>query len=152
MRKFIVPQFIDIEDKIFGPITTRQFIIMIITGLLVFLSYKLAEFNLFLLQGGFLLVVGGTLAFLKINGAQFHIFVLNFISQLRKPEKRVWQKEVSVEVKAKSDNKSEPEIFIPKQHLNASKLSELALIVDTGGIYKGEQEANFIHNVVYGQK
>ncbi len=152
MRKFIVPQFIDIEDKIIGAITTRQFVIVIITGLLVFLSYRLSPFNLFLFQGSFLLLVGGTVAFLKINGAPFHIFALNYISRLRKPELRVWQKELLLEVKAKDENKHQEEIFIPKQHLTASKLSELALIVDTGGIYKGEQEANFIHNAVYGQK
>ncbi len=151
MRKFVVPQFIDIEDKIIGVITTRQFLIIIVTGLLVFLSFRLSEFNLFLLQAGFLLIVGGTLAFVKINGSPFHIFILNYISRLRKPGLRVWQKELLLEVKAKDDKGSAQEVFIPKQHLNATKLSELALIVDTGGIYKGEQEANFIHNAPYGK-
>jgi hypothetical protein len=152
MRKFVVPQFIDIEDKIIGSITTRQFVIIIVTGLLVFLSYRLSEFNLFLLQGGFILIVGMTLAFVRINGSPFHIFALNFISRLRKPELRVWRKELLVEVKEKNPADLESEVFIPKQHLSATKLSELALIVDTGGIYKGEQEANFIHNAPYGQK
>ena len=49
-QRFIVPQFIDAEDKILGPITVRQFIIMIVGGLLIFAAYKLADFGLFLLE------------------------------------------------------------------------------------------------------
>ena len=30
--RFTVPQFIDVEDKIFGPLTTRQFLIMLVVG------------------------------------------------------------------------------------------------------------------------
>ena len=34
MEQFVVPQFIDAEDKILGPLTGRQFVIM----LLVFMT------------------------------------------------------------------------------------------------------------------
>ena len=43
MQMFTVPQFIDVEDKIIGPITTRQFIICLVgLGLLVLAAYLLA--------------------------------------------------------------------------------------------------------------
>ena len=29
MDRFVVPQFIDVEDKIFGPVTVRQFLILL---------------------------------------------------------------------------------------------------------------------------
>ena len=48
MQQFVIPQFIDVEDKIIGPITVRQFIIMLAGGGLVFISYKLSDFTLFL--------------------------------------------------------------------------------------------------------
>ncbi|KKS92044.1 MAG: hypothetical protein UV69_C0039G0006, partial [Parcubacteria group bacterium GW2011_GWE2_43_12] len=32
MQQFVVPQFIDVEDKIIGPITVRQFIIIMVGG------------------------------------------------------------------------------------------------------------------------
>ncbi len=150
MRKFIVPQFIDIEDKIIGVITTRQFLIIIVAGVLLFLAYRLSTFGLFIIQAIFIMLVFGSLAFLKINGSNFHIFVLNFISSMRKPGLRVWQKELLQEVPMKEDLRHDQDVFIPKQRYNLHSLSELALIVDTGGMYRGEEAANFSNAVVYG--
>lgn len=151
MRKFIVPQFIDIEDKIIGSITTRQFLIIIVAGIFLFVAYRLSTFGLFLAQAIFIIIVFGSLAFLKINGSPFHIFLLNFISSLRKPGKRVWRKELLQEIAMKDDTHDDQDIFIPKQRYNTHRLSELALIVDTGGMYRGEEEANFSNAVAYGQ-
>ncbi len=153
MRKFVVPQFIDIEDKIIGPITTRQFIIIIVSSILIFLAYRLSSFNLFLVQAIGIGLIGGSLAFLKINGTNFHIFLLNLISSLAKPSLRVWGKEMLKEVVPKDVKKGDldSDMFVPKKSIAPGKLSELALIVDTGGMYKGEEEANFINQAVYGK-
>ena len=35
MQQFTVPQFIDVEPKIIGPITTRQFLIFLAAGLML---------------------------------------------------------------------------------------------------------------------
>ena len=48
MNQFVVPQFIDVEDKIIGPITTRQFIIMLAAILMDFVAFKLLTFIFFL--------------------------------------------------------------------------------------------------------
>ena len=45
MQQFTVPQFIDVEDKIIGPITTRQFVIMLAGFTLIGISYKLFDFS-----------------------------------------------------------------------------------------------------------
>src|SRR3989338_6179494 len=77
MEQFVVPQFIDVEDKIFGPITTRQFIILLVGGGIVFLAYRFGDLALFAV---ILAVVGGItflFAFGKINGQLFHYFLLN---------------------------------------------------------------------------
>ena len=75
MDQFVVPQFIDVEDKIFGPVTSRQFVILLIAGLILFVAFKLADFALFIFMlatiGGFALI----LAFVKINGQSFHYFI-----------------------------------------------------------------------------
>jgi hypothetical protein len=31
MQQFVVPQFIDVEDKIIGPISVRQFLTLMVT-------------------------------------------------------------------------------------------------------------------------
>ena len=37
-EKFVVPQFIDNEDKILGPITVRQFLILLVATFVIFIE------------------------------------------------------------------------------------------------------------------
>jgi len=140
-NQFLVPQFLDVEDKIFGPITTRQFVILLSGSLLVFISFKLADTMLFIfllsLFGGFSLV----LAFVKINGQTFHYFLLNIIQNFKSPSRRIWRKDYT---KAQLDElrKSEKRELIEKTNVHKkisyNRIRDLSLIVNTGGYYKAE--------------
>jgi len=123
MQQFVVPQFIDVEDKIIGPITTRQFIILLTAILTDFVAFKLLTFIFFvifvLIFTGFAIVV----AFVKINGQAFHYFLLNLFQTLRRPGLRVWDKEAtSAEIKefAKTAPKEPPKVKINKERPTAS--------------------------------
>jgi len=154
MQKFIVPQFIDVENKILGPITVRQFATVAIGAGFMFLAYKLADFSLFLILAAIIGGITALIAFVKFNGHPFHIFLLNIVSTYKKPMLRVWLKdEPKIEKKEKKQKKDKDEfIFIPKKAIASEKLSELALIIDTGGVYKGEAEANRINQALYHEK
>ncbi len=141
MQQFTVPQFIDVEDKIIGPVTTRQFIIMLATGLLIFMLYKLLVFTAFIMFGLLLFGIGGTVAFLRINGQPFHFFLLNFVQTFRRPKVKIWDKELTdSELKGFRDQKPTAPRIAPlrKEPLTTSRLSEIALVVDTGGVYTPE--------------
>ncbi len=143
MDQFLVPQFIDVEDKVIGPITVRQFIIMLVVGLLIFIAYKLADFALFAFLGILLFGVGGTVAFLRINGQPFHFFLLNVLETWRSPRRRVWNKALKdVELREYMAEvlPPTPEVHVHKQMISRSRLNEIALIVDTGGVYAGDNE------------
>ncbi|MCX6786031.1 MAG: PrgI family protein [Candidatus Komeilibacteria bacterium] len=143
MRQFTVPQFIDVEDKIIGPITVRQFIIMIVAGLFLFLEYKLSDFAFFLFIGIPTALVFLVFAFVKVNGVGFHYFVLNIIQTFKKPALRVWHRHLDspLSVSAAAGGSTAASAVQPavKQALNRSRLSDLALLIDTGGLYRGEQ-------------
>lgn len=145
MQQFTVPQFLDVEEHIIGGITVRQFVILVIGTFLIFLSYRLLTFDYFIVVAILLLALVGTLAFLKVNGMPFHYFILNFLQTNLRPSVRVWLKEFSYqELKLLAVKKAEVkpvEVAPLKQALRNSSLSELALIVDTGGAYKGEAES-----------
>lgn len=142
MNQFTVPQFIDVEDKIFGPITTRQFVILLVAGLMCFIAFKLADTGLFIF---FLALIGSLaliLAFVKINGQTFHFFVLNIVQTLRRPSRRVWNK-VTTTAELKEILK-EGTVEIPEQpkavqRLSYNRIRDLTLLVNTGGYYKPEQ-------------
>ena len=151
MQKFIVPQFIDVENKILGPITVRQFATVAVGGVLIFAAYKLADFSLFLVLTLIIIAVTAVIAFIKFNGLPFHIFLLNVVGTYKKPMLRVWMKEEIKPTKPKKEkkHKGEEKYFVPRKSISSAKLSELALIIDTGGIYKGEEEANRINRSLY---
>lgn len=141
MQQFVIPQFIDVEDKIIGPITTRQFIILLGVTIILFIAYKLVTFFYFLVFGIPVFGLGVTLAFIKINGQPFHFFLLNLIQTLRRPKLRVWNKELTADELRQYLKKKEVKIVPPrpvKEPLAATRLAELSLIVNTGGVYKGE--------------
>jgi hypothetical protein len=156
MQQFTVPQFIDVEDKIIGPITTRQFVIMLAGFLVMAIFYAIFDFSLFATASLLVFAITGTFSFAKINGRPFHFFVLNVIQTLKRPRLRVW---INInDVNFSPLNEKEKDTF--DQNINIkkkktpslSRLNELSLIVDTKGTYKGEdkddkKEINAIKNV-----
>jgi hypothetical protein len=138
MQQFTVPQFIDVEDKVIGPLSVRQFIIMLADFGLVFAAYKLFDFSLFLFSSIIIVVVGFTFAFIKINGAPFHYFLLNLLQTFKRKNLRVWNKvdlkeEIDIIPIYKDEGPLRPEV-------TGSRLSRLALVADTKGYYSGEED------------
>lgn len=139
--RYVVPQFIDVEDKIIGPITTRQFLILLVTSGIGFISYRLLDFTAFIIAAVVELLIGGTLAFLRVNGQPFHFFLLNVLQTMRRPHLRLWNKELeTAELRElmKTAPPPPPKLKLRKERLTANKLSELSLVVNTGGVYNPE--------------
>lgn len=141
MQQFVVPQFIDVEDKVIGPITVRQFVILLIAGGLVFLAYKGSDFTLFLFWFFLIIILTVVFAFIKINGRPVHYFILNFLQTMKRPRLRLWNKRLN-EFQLKQYLVQPPEEAVVrrprKAAVGSSRLAELSLIVDTGGVYEGE--------------
>jgi len=143
MEQFVVPQFIDVEDKIIGPVTTRQFVILLVATLILFVAYKLADTALFIFLlcviGGFALI----LAFIKINGQPFHYFLLNIFQTVRRPSLRIWDRRYTdAELKAIRDMRKVAPVEEKKTKaaISRSHIRQLSLVVNTGGYYAGEDE------------
>ncbi|HTK60231.1 MAG TPA: PrgI family protein [Candidatus Baltobacteraceae bacterium] len=141
MSQFVVPQFIDVEDKILGPITTRQFAILMITALVMFIIYKILYIWYAVAVDVVLLGSALVVAFVRINGQPFHYFLLNFIQTFRRPNVRVWNKDLTdaeIIALAKVEIPPPPPPKVYKEAPTTSRLSELALVVNTGGVYHPE--------------
>lgn len=138
--QFLVPQFIDVEDKIFGPLSVRQFIILIVAAGALFVSFRLADISLFIVEALFIVLATIAFAFIRVNGRPFHYFVINLLQMTRRPQLRIWRRDVT------SEELRLPRVVAPpkqdaqrKPPLTASRLAELSLVVDTGGVYKQEE-------------
>jgi len=89
--QFKVPQFIDVEDKIFGPFTFHQFAYLIGGAGLIFVIYKLL--GLFL--GIFLIIPIAILTFLlvfyRLNGKPFVFYLEAGISYFISSKLYIWK-------------------------------------------------------------
>ena len=144
--RFMVPQFIEVEAKIFGPVTARQFIMLLVGAGICFLEYKVFDFTLFLISGIITVLITVIFAFIRVNGQPFHYFLLNFLQTLRRPKIKVWKKSYTPKdialYREMETYKKESAPAIKKESLGFSRLSELSLIVNTGGAYEGEDGEN----------
>lgn len=142
-EKFIVPQFIDKEDQILGPITVRQFLISLATVFAIFIASRILPLPYFIAFAAFAAALGGTFGFVKINGQPFHIFFVNFLQTTTRPQIRVWDKRLTdAEVRAYTITEAAPppHVTAQKPPPESSRLRDLSLVVNTGGVYKPEQE------------
>lgn len=147
MQQFTVPQFIDVEDKIIGPVTARQFIIMLTGFMIMAICYRIFDFSLFLFSSIIIFAVSGIIAFFKVNGMPFHFFMLNFTQTFKRPKLRVWNcslEEIKEYYEGETSKKKEEGPIVPQKIFDKSRLSELALMVDTQGVYKGDEKGKSI--------
>lgn len=89
--QFKVPQFIDVEDKLFGPFTFRQFAYIIGGAGLAFVIYKLLPIwiSIFLIIP--VVALSGLLVFYKINEKPFIYYLQAGISYLISGKLYIWK-------------------------------------------------------------
>lgn len=90
--RFEVPQFIEIEDKIFGPLTWRQFVYIGGGAGLATVLFFFTPFFVFILFG--LPIAGATfaLAFVPVNNRPFSVFLESVFRFFRGSRLYLWQK------------------------------------------------------------
>ena len=122
--RFQVPQFLEVEDKVFGPLTFKQFIYLaggagLITVLASFLPRFLAV--LFSIPVGILSLA---LAFYKVNNKPFVELAESFFSFASGNKLYIWKK-TPKKVAAKKERAGEDNLglFVPR--LSDSKLKDL---------------------------
>lgn len=90
--RFRVPQFIEMEDKIVGPLTLKQFFYLGGAALLLLIcwfSLRLAAFILIAIPIGLLALA---LAFYKVQGRPLATFLGSWLKYSGKPKIYIWKK------------------------------------------------------------
>jgi hypothetical protein len=92
--QFNVPQFIDVEDKILGPLTLKQFFLAIGGGIILLILWYMFKLWFVAIVG--LPIILGILAaiFIKINGRPFPTFFKSWLTYWASPRLFVWKKEI----------------------------------------------------------
>jgi len=127
--QYQVPQFIEIEDKIIGPLTIKQFVYLAGGAGMAFLAYKTFPFIIALLLIGVAIALSLALAFYKINNKPFIDFLESAFLYYTKQNLYIWKKEPKkIEVQAAEETPDLTGMFVPR--LSDSKLKELSWSLD----------------------
>lgn len=133
--QYKVPQNIDIEDKIIGPLTMKQFVYLLSGGLIAYISYSYLGPTKGSLIAIPAILLALMLTFVKVQDQPFIYFLASFALYLVKPKKRVWRKEESLESLPKQKIAEMPKIQEPEPSakIEKSQLEQLSHVLDTGG-------------------
>src|SRR5574343_104751 len=102
--QFRVPQFIDVEDKLFGPLTFKQFVYLAGGIGLIYIIYKVLPLwmaIILIIPTG---ILTGLLAFYKVNGKPFIFYLQAGFNYLFSNKLFIWkQRLVHAEEKKKEE-------------------------------------------------
>lgn len=138
MKQFQVPQFIDVEDKILGPITMRQFFIMLIPLGVGILFYFLLRFWLVVIIEIPLVIGCAVFAFYRPYGMRFSRFFSAFLSYSLKPRMFIWKREERARVVFTGEKEAAQAVEAKKQAATHGGLKAKRSSVETGSVYREE--------------
>jgi len=129
--QFRVPQFIDIEDKIFGPFTFKQFVYLLGGVGISYILYRLLPFFVAILFIAPIIALSLALTFYKINDRPFINILQSGINFLFKSKLYLWKKQKAKKVAKKKEEKPEALVTGPiAPKLTSSKLKDLSWSLD----------------------
>ena len=141
--QYKIPQNVGIEDRIVGPLTLRQLIILAVgfgTSYVLFsVLSKLYELNIL----EYIIIIlpalfAAAFALIKINDIRLTKFVVLFLEFALKPKKRVWDHRgiaslVSPDLEGQKKETEELTSHLEEKAKKATNLKELSQILDSGG-------------------
>lgn len=126
--RYQVPQFIEVEDKVIGPFTVRQFMYLVGGAGMSFIFYSFLPFYIALI---FIAVIGPlslALAFYKVNNKPFIDFLESAFKFYTKKNLYIWKKQEKKVEQREQEVMEAAQVYVPR--LSDSKLKELSWTLD----------------------
>ena len=120
--RFEVPQFIEIEDKIVGPFTWKQFIYVAGGAGASFILYVLLPFFVFIIVAAPVIAFTAGLAFYKVNNRPLSILLEAMFQYASRSRLYLWKKQKDRPIK-KQDEVAPVVYKPPKSGSNLASLS-----------------------------
>lgn len=137
MLQYNIPQFVDIEDKIIGPISLRQFAFLVIGAVAIgFLWAFKPNVVFFAIMTVPVVLISIAFAFVKINGRDFMDFTGSMIGYFLKNNMYLWKREISNEppvIKTTVQKSKVHKRNTEQKEYNQSRVEEMAWVLDTYG-------------------
>lgn len=125
---FQVPQFIEIEDKVFGPLSFKQFLYLTGSTGLAFIAYVYLPIYIAIFPIIALVAFGVGLAFYQINNRPFIFTIQSAFKYFTSNKLYLWQKSTTNNTIVKTEKVNKGFYSTPK--LSKSKLEDLSWSLD----------------------
>lgn len=96
--RYQIPQFIDIEDKIFGPFSFKQFLYLIGGGAISYVLWKVLPTIIAIIAIAPIAALSVSLAFVKINERPFIFVIQAFFNYLVHPRMYFWRRKTAADM------------------------------------------------------
>ena len=134
--QYQVPQFIEIEDKIFGPLTFKQFLYVGGGAALGFIFWMMTPRIIAIVVGGPIVGFFMAAAFYKVNGRPFLMFIEGAIKYTLSSKLYIWRKTEKKIEKKQEESRPQNQMALPK--LSQSKLREISWGLDVQDRFDGK--------------
>jgi hypothetical protein len=139
--RFEVPQFIEMEDKIFGPLTWRQFVYLGGGVGAAVAMFIVLPFILFVIFGIPLALLSAALAFFPVNSRPFSFFLQAVYDYLRNKRLYLWRQNAnhtysSAPQKTIAEIGGTRPVSTPKKTTNKKSITSLARRLELEALQK----------------
>lgn len=87
-----IPQFIDVEDKVVGPFTIKQFLWLLLGGGIAMVEFLIFTLGVFIVLAVPTIGISAALAFGKVNGKPFYVYLASLAGFYARPQERIWKR------------------------------------------------------------
>jgi hypothetical protein len=137
MLQYNVPQFVDQQDEVIGPLTIKQFMFLVIgtviTGLLWPVTPNIIFFFIFAVP---VILLSIMFAFVKIRGQTFFTFVINVGVFFVEPQLFLWSRDPASQseiIVRKTVQKTDQDTVEKEKEYSQQRVEEIAWVLDTYG-------------------
>lgn len=127
---FNIPQFIEKEDKIVGPLTAKQLGWLAGGGTVLLVLWNVLDKATFYIAAIFVSAIAGALAFYHPNGQPLISFIFSSFSFMSRPKVYLWKRMPEKETRKKATHKKIDMIKVRKE-VNSAKIEEISKLLDS---------------------
>jgi len=128
--QFKVPQFIDIEDKLFGPLTFKQFAYLVGGGGLIYILQKVLPLWIAIIPIIFIAVLTGLLIFYRINNKPFSHYLQAGLSYFTSSKLYIWKQRLIKPGEGSKEEEKVPEQISVLPKVSVDSIKDLSWSLD----------------------
>lgn len=141
-----VPQYIDVEDKVAGPLTAKQLGWIVVLGVVLLIMWNMLSKPLFFILGIPLAILFVAMAFYKPYGQPLGNFIIFGIMYFFRPKIYFWKRTPQKDTDS-VQKKQVVENNLVNKKLTSESLRDLAQILDSEGLKYNERSEEILKQV-----